>query len=212
MRAFQIAAITGACIVLVGCGSTVRSQVSAFHENRCGQRLNLCHDSLPGTKADLEYRTYAKALASGLTKAGLLETNLSNAKYAVLMNYSIDNGKSEISSVPIIGQTGVASSTTYGQVNRSGSFSATTYNTPTYGIVGATTRSDTVFTRQLTVDIVDANEKDADGKYRRLYLGKVQSRGAGGQIAPVMPYMIEALLQDFPGKSGQTKTVDLTVR
>ncbi|MGU3625955.1 hypothetical protein [Comamonas sp. C24C] len=49
----------------------------------------------PEQKADLEYRTYAKALASGLTKAGLPETNMSNAKYAVLMNYSIDNGEAK---------------------------------------------------------------------------------------------------------------------
>lgn len=54
----------------------------------------------PEQKADLEYRTYVNALASGLTKAGLPETNMSNAKYAVLMNYSIDKGKSEISSSP----------------------------------------------------------------------------------------------------------------
>ncbi|WP_407715625.1 hypothetical protein ACJJWD_08410 [Comamonas testosteroni] len=105
--------------------------MSAFHERDAVKGSTFAVVPCPEQKADLEYRTYAKAPASGLTKAGLPETNLSNAKYAVLMNYSIDNSKSEISSIPIIGQTGAASSNTYGQVNRSGSFSATTYNTPT---------------------------------------------------------------------------------
>lgn len=105
--------------------------MSAFHELDAVKGSTFAMVPCPEQKADLEYRTYVKALASDLTKAGLLETNLSNAQYVVLMNYSIDKGKSEVSSIPIIGQTGATSSNIYGQVNRSGSFSATTYNTPT---------------------------------------------------------------------------------
>lgn len=164
-------------------------------------------------QSDLEYRTYAKALASGLTAKGMVETTSAlNTTYAVSMVYGIDNGRTEVSSTPIFGQTGVASSNTYGQLSKSGAFSATTYNTPTFGVVGSSTSTDTVYTRTLIVDILDAQEKDANGKYRQRYVGKVQSRGTGSQLSAVMPYMLEALLKDFPGKSGETKTIDLTVR
>jgi len=69
--------------------------VSAFHELDAVKGAAFAMVPYPEQNADLEYRTYAKALASGLTKAGLLETNLSNAKYAVLMNYSIDKGEAK---------------------------------------------------------------------------------------------------------------------
>jgi len=40
-----------------------------------------------------------------------------------------------------------------------------------------------------------------------VYEGRVQSSGSFGEIAVVLPSMIEALFRDFPGNSGKTKTI-----
>lgn len=45
----------------------------------------------------------------------------------------------------------------------------------------------------------------------RLFEGRVQSRGLAENFAEVMPYMIDALFQGFPGNSGETVTVEANI-
>ncbi|WP_027015578.1 DUF4136 domain-containing protein [Comamonas composti] len=213
MKVFQIASVALACSLLAACSTPIRSQVSVFHEleNIKGRTFALAPRN--EQKNDLEYKTYAQELASGLMRYGMEQASADKAQYAVLVRYGIDKGRTQVSSVPIVGQTGIASSHTYGQVNRSAkgsNFSSTTYNTPSYGVIGSTTRTDTVYARFLQVEILDNKAKDSEGRPLRLYQGEVKSRGTEEQLSAVMPYMIEALLQDFPGKSGQPRTVEQT--
>lgn len=211
MRVSHTAGIVALSLTFAGCSTplTISSQVSTFHELGSVQGRTFVMVPHESQKTDLEYKAYAKLLASGLTRKGMIETSaVTTADYAVLMSYGIDNGKTELSSRPLIGQTGVMSSTTYGQINRAGSFNATTYNTPTYGVIGTATDSNTVYTRYLQVDVLDPKSKDGDEKYPALYLGKVKSSGSFSQLPRVMPYMVNALAKDFPGKSGEAKTVD----
>ena len=60
----------------------------------------------------LENKTYAQAVSAELQKAGMIEVDPSLAAFAVFIRYGIDNGREVVSSYPIIGQTGVASSST----------------------------------------------------------------------------------------------------
>ncbi len=46
---------------------------------------------------------------------------------------------------------------------------------------------------------------------KRLFEGSAVSTGTNGQIDPVMPYIIQALFEQFPGASGETKTVRIEV-
>jgi hypothetical protein len=44
-----------------------------------------------------------------------------------------------------------------------------------------------------------------------VFEGRAVSTGLNGAIEPVMPYMLDAVFQDFPGKSGNTRTVSVKV-
>ena len=45
----------------------------------------------------------------------------------------------------------------------------------------------------------------------RVFEGRAVSSGLNGQIEPVMPYILDAIFQEFPGRSGETKTVSVAV-
>lgn len=195
-------------ILLSGCASFVETRVSAFHE--LGPSLTGETYALVPSKeqeASLEFQSYAKLVKQELVARGMKEVPFEKAKYAVFMFYGIDNGKQIVSSYPIFGQTGVSSSYTTGTVNTYGntaSYSGTTYNTPTYGVVGSGTTTDTVFTRYLNIDIVDI-EKSGNGKVQKAYEGKAVSSGSNGQLSTVMPAIIKGVFEDFPGKSGSSR-------
>jgi len=138
----------------------------------------------------------------------MIEAPFDKAKYAIFMFYGIDDGKQVVSSYPIFGQTGTSSSYTTGTITSYGntaSYSGTTYQTPTYGVVGSGTRTDTVFTRYLNIDIIDI-AKSGDGKVQKVYEGKAVSSGSSGQLAPVMPAIVRSVFEDFPGKTGTSRT------
>jgi len=44
-----------------------------------------------------------------------------------------------------------------------------------------------------------------------VFEGRAISTGLNGAIEPVMPYMLDAVFQDFPGRSGGTRTVSVKV-
>ena len=194
---------------LSGCASFVETRVSAFHELE--QPLSGVMYALVPSKeqqASLEFQSYAKLVKSELGKRGMIEAPFDKAKYAIFMFYGIDDGKQVVSSYPIFGQTGTSSSYTTGTITSYGntaSYSGTTYKTPTYGVVGSGTRTDTEFTRYLNIDIIDI-AKSGDGKVQKVYEGKAVSSGSSGQLAPVMPAIVRSVFEDFPGKTGASRT------
>jgi hypothetical protein len=193
---------------LSGC-ALLRSQVAVFHQ---------LPKDLSGTtyvmipfkeqEGSLEHKAYEEAVRQELNAKGLRETTVNQAQVAVFLAYGIDTGKEVVSSYPIIGQTGVSSSSTYGTVQSYGSYgtySGTTTYTPTYGVVGTGVTSQTQYTRVFRLDIVD-KETLAEGNIKKLYEGKVVSSGYSGQLVQVLPTMIKALFEDFPGQNGSTRT------
>jgi hypothetical protein len=193
---------------LSGC-ALLRSQVAVFHQ---------LPKALSGTtyvmipfkeqEGSFEHKAYEEAVRQELNAKGLREMTVDQAQVAVFLAYGIDAGKEVVSSYPIIGQTGVSSSSTYGTVQSYGSYgtySGTTTYTPTYGVVGTGVTSQTQYTRVFRLDIVD-KETLAEGNIKKLYEGKVVSSGYSGQLVQVLPTMIKALFEDFPGQNGSTRT------
>lgn len=195
--------------LLSGCTTLIETKVSAFHE--LVQPLSGVTYALVPTKeqeGSLEFQSYAKIVKSELEKRGLTEAPFNQAKYAIFMFYGSSDGKQVISSYPIFGQTGTRSSYTTGTVTSYGntaSYSGTTYKTPTYGVVGSGTTTNTVFTHYLNIDIIDI-AKSSNGKIQKMYEGKANSSGASDQLAPVMPAIIRSVFEEFPGKSGVSRT------
>ena len=120
----------------------------------------------------------------------------------VFFAYGIDTGRAVDSSYPIIGQTGVEPCSTFdGTIQSYGCY----WPWPTYGVVGTRVTSQTEYTRVLRLDIVD-KQALAEGNIKKLYEGKVVSNGSSNQLMKVLPTMVKALFEDFPGQSGSTRT------
>jgi hypothetical protein len=46
---------------------------------------------------------------------------------------------------------------------------------------------------------------------QRVFEGRAVSSGVNPQIEPVMPFILDAIFQEFPGRSGETKVVSVQV-
>ncbi len=195
-------------VVQSGC-TMVRSQVVVFHDLPQGfAGTTYAMIPLKEQEHSLEHRSYENVVRQELDAKGFKETPSAEADLIVVFSYGIDTGKQVVSSYPIFGQTGVSSSTTYGTVQNYGTFgtySGSTTYTPTYGVVGSGVTSQTHYTRFLTFELLDKNAL-AESKMKKLYEGKVVSSGSSEQVSVVLPTMIKTLFEDFPGKSGTTRT------
>jgi hypothetical protein len=196
-----------------GCATStkVRSDVSVFHDlEESTNEIVFAFDPTEAQSGSLEYRAYVDLVREHLTELGYVEADAqSDATWLIQMEYTIGDGEEKVGSVPIIGQTGTSSSTTYGTISSSGgvgTYSGTTYHTPTFGVVGSSTYSRTVYSRALQLSI--AEPKTAGGNDKRvLFEATVSSVGTSSQLSRVMPAMVEALFTEFPGESGATRTV-----
>lgn len=196
------------CALLMSGCAMVKSNIAVFHELPIrAEPIKYAALPLKEQEGSLEYKAYAQQVKDELNKKGFSEVPVNEAEVVLFFEYGIDSGKEVVSSYPIIGRTGTSSSYTSGTLNTYGNYatySGTTYNTPTYGVVGTGARSDTVFSRYLRVDLLDRATL-SEGKIKKVYEAQVTSVGSKGQVAAVMPTMIKALFEDFPGKSGSTR-------
>lgn len=67
-----------------------------------------------------------------------------------------------------------------------------------------------LFTRRVEVNLYRGATYQSDKK-DRVFEGRAVSSGQNPQIEPVMPYILDAIFQDFPGRSGETRTVSVQV-
>jgi len=200
---------------LSGCAAMLQARVSSFHNLASGQAVQtfavVPYDWQNGS---LEFQTYEQRITAELNSKGFQSVPLEQAQFVIFLTYAIDSGQNVSYSYPIFGQTGVSSANTYGTVNSYGNtatYSGTTTYTPTYGVVGSGTGSRTEYKRVVRLEILDKAALVA-GDVRKVYEGEVVSAGSTGQLSAVMPTLLTALFKDFPGKSGQSKTVSLPVQ
>ena len=82
-----------------------------------------------------------------------------------------------------------------------------------YGFDGPYTgRTDTrqMFVRRVEVALYDGSTYNTENP-RRIFEGSAVSAGTNGQIDPVMPYIIQAIFDQYPGESGSTQTIRVEV-
>ncbi len=63
-----------------------------------------------------------------------------------------------------------------------------------------------LFTRRVSLNMYRGSTY-VSGPKLRLFEGRAISTGLNGQVETVMPYMLDAIFKDFPGTTGQTRTV-----
>src|SRR5690606_15585976 len=99
---------------------TVNSNVTAFHSITPGEAESFTVRPDNSQAGSLEASSYSRLIADRLEQAGW--ASASSGDVLVTFAYGIDNGRTELGSVPIYGQTGGGTTYTTGSVYGSGGF------------------------------------------------------------------------------------------
>ncbi len=206
VRAFALVIATA--LLLSGCATTIRSEVTAFHQWPA---------ALPGKtyvfmrppSADLERQNYETLLRERLAKLGLQEASTGEpAALAVTMNYAV-NGR-DVRVIETVLVDPWYGTPWYGPGYYNPYWGWPGYGSPFYGpmwpampVAREQQRRYTVFHRELKLRIDDVAKKQP------LYDVTVKSDGEEGNLAKLMPYLIDSAFKDFPGKSGVPRVVEL---
>lgn len=167
----------------------------------------------------LEFKSYKKMFEDKFLNNGYTITDNKNlSDLTAFISYGIDSGKTttHIDSVPIFGSTGGGTTYHSGSVysgSNYGSYSGTSYSMPTFGIVGSSSYSYnvTVYSRNLAMDIVETKSLGQKNPIK-VFEGRIKSSGCSSQINEVMPPLVEAMFQNFPGTSGKSENIVIPIR
>ena len=212
MTRFICALIFNIAVVALfsGC-SFVSSDITVFHslpKQKNDQFTNYSFEKFEWQVNSLEYNAYKDKIQKYLIVNNFLDKEPSDI--IIKFNYGIDNGSQQINSTPIIGPTGANSSFTFGTVrslgNGYGNFSGTTISNPSLGIIGSSTHSHTEYKRFIKIIMINKKTQEI------IYDVTAISSGSSSQINMVIDEMLESIFMDFPGKSGSSKTVEISFK
>lgn len=206
-------------LLLAGCASTIRSEVTAFHQ----WPSSLADKSFAFERTDaqaqsLEYRSYEAQVGNALIQLGM---HASEASVAAALRVKFDtsiNGR-DVRIVETVLVDPWYGTPWYGP----GAFGPSAFGPywggwpgagypfyspmwPSMPVAREQERRYTVFHRELTIKITAA----ADGQ--PLYEVTVRSVGKEANLAKVMPYLVQSAFADFPGKSGVPRVVELKMK
>ena len=198
---------------LSGC-SFIRVNVSAFQELTPQDRTARIGVAAwrEQMKDSLEFRTYAARVETHLRTKGFNVVPLKERPELIaFLDFGIDDGREVAESyvVPQYGVTGYSSSFTTGTITSYGggygTYSGMTTYTPRYGVTGYTTgvKTRTEFNRYVYIDVVRVSQTE----HKKVYEGKLRSRGSCGNLPTIMPPLLDVLFKDFP--AGGSRTLDV---
>ena len=201
-------------LLLSGCASTIRSEVTAFHQwpaNAGGSSFAFA--LTPAQMQSLEQQSYQSLIREQLLGQGLHEADGPAAQLKVTFSTSISGRDVRIVETALVDPW-------YGPPWYGSGFYAPYwapypgypgYAYPFYGPGwGAmpTTQEHryTVFHRELSVGITDVHTQ------KPVYEVTVRSDGKEGNLAKVMPYLVKSAFSDFPGKNGVPRVIELRMK
>jgi Domain of unknown function (DUF4136) len=189
------ALLLGACAAPV-----MRNDVTAFHQwpaqvtARSYQLIRL-----PGQEASLEHATYEGVLRTELAAAGFRETP--SPSFVVAIEYVVENRLQRVYEYPPWGAPGV-----FGSIGGFRGGWGWSVGVPIgVPIFPPMPRDFSISNR--TVKLVVSQAPPAGGA--RLWEGTAVSSGTAPGLTEVLPYMLRALLSDFPGVNGLTRRVEV---
>jgi hypothetical protein len=192
--------------MLPGC-ALLRSQVAVVHQLP-KDLSGITYVMIPFKEQEgrVTHKVYEEAVRQQLNAKGFRETTVDQAQTVVFFAYGIDTGRAVDSSYPIIGPTGATTCSTFiGTPKSYRCLDSSPWPWPTDEVVETRETKQTEYTRVLRLDIVD-KQALAEGNIKKLYEGKVVSSGSSDQLMKVLPTMVKALFEDFPGQSGSTRS------
>ena len=194
-------------ILLGGCSTKIISSKTTFYSKDYENKGSI--SVVSKDKADgLEFLNYKVKLEKKLSSIGYsISSDISKAQYIAFISYGVDNGKTETHTVPVYGMTGGGTSYSNGQVGNT-YYSGTTTQPISYRVIGTTTETNTYYTRAIDLDIIERITLEYPPIEKTLEL-KSRSIGSCPRLSSVFDEMLEAIFQDFPGKNGETVTVEI---
>lgn len=194
------AMLVGLICALAGCAAPVlRSDVLSFHQWPAGVTdRTFALKRLAAQEGSLEHATYESILRNELVAAGFRESQ--QARFAITLEYSVQTRVARVYDSPVL----VSPSLWWSSgVYRSGwGLSVGVpfgYPYPPYS------RDYPVAARTVKLFMHDQSVSGSP----RVWEGTVNSSGSTADLAPVMPYLLRALLAEFPGQSGLSRRIDV---
>lgn len=192
-------------LVLSGCASTVRSNVTAFNEwpNELPDKT-FVFERTKAQDQSLEYRSYENLVRSEVRRLGLVEADATQ-KPALKLTLDYAVAISDLRTIqPVYGDPFFYGSPFYYPSFYRRGFYGYGYDPFWFPpVVEYRDQTIQINRRQLHVLI----SRFADGK--SLYDVKVNSTGQNSSLPAVMPYLVKSAFADFPGPSGVTRTIDM---
>ena len=210
MRA--VACIITLCLLLSGCASKIRSEVTAFHQwpaAMAEKTFRFVHKE--GEPTELERQSYENLIRAELLKLGLAETT-NGQEAALTVSFNAMVSAKDVRVVETVVVDSWSGMPWYGPGYYAPYWGGWPGYSPFYGPFGpgmpvarAQERRYTVFYRELKLNINDATAG------RPLYEVTVRSEGRDGNLARIMPYLVRSAFTEFPGKSGAPRIVEMKV-
>ena len=186
----------------------IRAEVTAVHQlpgDLSGAKFSFVPTE--EQSASKEYLHYQEQVRRHLVAHGLAEAPLADADLAVGLAWVASKAQAEGEAVPNLGAAASFGANSRGNADAAtGAPNMNSSLTPLYS--STTTSSQTVYTRRLTLMMYAIKSATAD-QAREVYEGTVTNVGSSNELGPLVPKLIDALFADFPGKSGQVRTVHL---
>jgi hypothetical protein len=156
---------------------------------------------------NLEFETFKSLARPKIAKSGLVETNAENPDFNILMVYGLTDAQAMQRYEPQIGATSYGGTSYYQGRTQYGSYSGSVYTPPTFGVTGHRAINYTEYRHRLAVFVNDRN-------WNTVYKGIAECSSERGSNSRMVPVLINALLGNFPGKSGSASdtVVPLDVR
>lgn len=204
MRFSKISLVAVAFLALSGCVGLVETKVDAYSSipDDLSTKTVFISAYNKSDAQSLEWRTNAQILKNVIEEKGFsVVPTRQHARLVAYFGFAVDNGERVTTnySIPNWGVTGYSGANTYGTIYGN-TYSANTTLTPTYGVTGYTrgTRTDTIFTRSASLEMIDTQTK------KKVFEGTAISSGSCNSFAPVASSIIKAVLSNFPkGKNGR---------
>jgi len=216
-RLFLIAAALAAAGTLTGCADSFRANVTRYHSTlpppEQGASFAIRADD-PRNDSSLEFAHYADLVAARLTNLGYVRaTDPGSARLVVKLGYDVDKGHERVVS------TGYSRRAMYGPdiypvivPGRNGPRVryVVGYRDPfLWGSgwgwddgFGRDVDSFTVYQSQLSLKI----DKSDGG---RVFEGTARAQSLSNRLTYLVPNLVDALFQDFPGKNGEEVRVTI---
>ncbi len=192
MRSCRFTRLSLAALVLLlaGCARNFEAEVTRFHQiTQVGGQSATVVPADPALQG-LEFASFADIVGRHLERYGYSAAGKATPDLRVVMGYGLAEIGSERSG-PVVG-IGVGHYGRHTGVSFSGLFN-----------VGGGRR--TYYSYRLDLVIEDT----ASGQ--RIFEGHSVTSGQGADMGAVMPYLVAALFENFPGNSGETIRVELPV-